>query len=221
MESYKIRFKFEKIKEFKFLSHLETVRLLIIAIRRAKIPVRYSEGFNPAPKLSLSFPIPVGLASFAEYADMELTEKITPAVFINRLNKNSGTGLQLCKAAYHREKLPSLMADIALVKYVFKLNIKYSTRLEDFKKELIIAREETNAIWKVDFEKQQADTDIVYLTVFGYTKVLNNNKIFKFNDFFINLKILSDNKKVDIMDFYKKEAYVIRGDVLKTPLDIV
>ncbi len=221
MENFKIRFKFKKINEFKYLSHLETVRLLMIAIRRAKIPIKYSEGFNPNPKLNLSFPIPVGLGSFAEYADMEIYEKVSPDVLVNCLNKNFGSGLQVIQAVYHKEKLPSLMADISLIKYVFKLNFKTCSQIEDYKNALQAIKEDTNTIWKAVFTQQQTNTHIVYLTIFGYTKVLNNNKIFKFNDFFINLKILSNNKSADIMDFFKEEAFVIRGDVLKTPIDIV
>lgn len=221
MENHKIRFKFQKINEFKYLSHLETVRLMIFAARRAKIPIKYSEGFSPNPKLNFSFPVPVGLASFAEYADMEVCEKIDTERFITDLNNNLGDGFKILEALFHKEKLPSLMADIAIIKYVFKLYFKNKSLTDDYRKEIIRMKEEQKSVWMDEFKESEADADIVYLNIFGYTKLLNNNNIFKFNDFLINLKILSNNKNVDIMDFFKEEAYVIRGDILKTPMNIV
>ena len=221
MENYKIRFKFQKINEFKYLSHLESVRLIILAARRAKIPVKYSEGFNPNPKLNFSFPVPVGLASFAEYADMEVCEKIDINEFKIALNNNLGSGFNILEAIFHKEKMPSLMADIAIIKYVFKLHFNDLSLLDDYKNEIGNIKKEIKSVWKNRFKVLEGNPDIVNLTIFGYTKLLNNNNIFKFNDFLINLKILSNNKNVDIMDFFKEEAYVIRGDILKTPMDIV
>jgi radical SAM-linked protein len=221
MESYKIRFKFQKINEFKYLSHLETVRLLVMAARRAKIPIKYSEGFSPNPKLNFSFPVPVGLGSFAEYADMDVYEKIDLSKFIADLNKNLGKGMEILDALFHKEKLPSLMADISIIKYVFRLSFDDKSFLEEYKSEIESMVKETCSVWMYEFAEPETDADIVYLNLFGYTKLLNNNKIFKFNDFLINLKILSSNKNVGIMDFFKKEAYVIRSNILKTPMCIV
>ncbi len=221
MENYKIRFKFQKINEFKYISHLETVRLLIMAARRSKIPIRYSEGFNPNPKLNFSFPVPVGLGSLAEYADMEVCEKIDLGRFVIDLNNNLGYGLKILDAVFHKEKLPSLMADISVIKYVFRLCFDDKSILEEYKNEIDSIKKEIKSIWMYEFSESQDDADIVYLNIFGYTKMLNDNKIFKFNDFLINLRYLSNNKNVGIMDFFKEEAYVIRGDILKTPMDIV
>ena len=59
-----IRFKVEGT--LRFLSHAETVRLLERACVRAGLRLRYSEGFNPHPKLSLPLPRPVGVESDEE-----------------------------------------------------------------------------------------------------------------------------------------------------------
>lgn len=67
-----IRLRYAKEGRVRALSHLETKTALERALRRAKLPVAYSQGFNPHPKLSFSPALPVGTESEAEYADMTL-----------------------------------------------------------------------------------------------------------------------------------------------------
>ena len=221
MESFKIRFKFQKLNEFKYLSHLDIVRLLIFSIRRAEIPVKYSEGFNPNPKINFSFPIPVGLASFAEYADIELEQEMNSEKFRIEINGNLKPGFYVTKAAMLKEKVPSLMADISVIKYNFDFYVSDYQLLNHFNEEIDSLKNDLNSIWKFKLKTFDNDPYIVKLILFGYTKVLNNNRIFKFNDFLINLKLLSSNKNAELKEFFKEEAYVIRGGILKTPMDIV
>jgi len=221
MESFKIRFKFQKLNEFKYLSHLDIVRLLIFSIRRAEIPVKYSEGFNPNPKINFSFPVPVGLASFAEYADIELEQEVDPEKFKAGINDNLKPGFDVTEAIPIKEKIPSLMADISVIKYNFDFYVPDNLFLKNFGKEIDSLKIDLNSIQKFELKSFDNNSDIVKLTLFGYTKTLNNNKIFKFNDFLINLKLLSSNNNAELKEFFKEEAYVIRGGILKTPMDIV
>jgi len=79
-----------------------------------------------------------------------------------------------------------------------------------------------SSIFLMNFNDRQFEkSNIVYLNLFGYTKNLKNNEIFKFKDFLINLKNISNNNYTEVKDFFKEEAYVIRENILKTPLDIV
>ena len=70
----KVRFKFHKIGKLKFISHLDLMRTMKGALGRAKVPLKYSEGFNPHPKMVFSLPLPVGAESICEYLDVVLTE---------------------------------------------------------------------------------------------------------------------------------------------------
>ena len=59
----KYRLQFSKEGETKYVSHLDLVRLFTRAFKRAELPLAYSEGFNPHPKMSIGLPLSVGVTS--------------------------------------------------------------------------------------------------------------------------------------------------------------
>ena len=68
----KIRIKFAKTGVMKFVGHLDVMRYFQKAIRRAELPIAYSEGFSPHMLLSFASPLGVGISSTGEYFDMVL-----------------------------------------------------------------------------------------------------------------------------------------------------
>lgn len=69
---YRYRLVFVKEGEFIFLSHLDLQRTFIRVLRRAGLPLSYSQGFNPQPRLSFAAPLAVGIASTGEYLEFDL-----------------------------------------------------------------------------------------------------------------------------------------------------
>jgi len=220
-EYNKIRFKFNKINEYKYLSHLETVRLILMAVSRANINVRYSEGFSPNPKINFSFPVPVGLASLAEYSDIDITEKMDAGDFKKTLNLQLSEQMQLLDAKNIAGKVPSLMGDIGFCSYVFTIDIKGAKHKSGIKNDIMGNKEFSESIYSMEILDSGKDCDIVNLSLIGYTKAYANNKIFKFNDFLKYFKYLSNKMDIVVKDYFKKEAYILREGVLKTPLEIV
>ncbi|MCE5329473.1 TIGR03936 family radical SAM-associated protein [bacterium] len=218
-EETKIRFKFIKIKEFKYLSHLETVRLIVMAVNRAGINVKYSEGFNPNPRINFSFPVPVGLASMAEYSDIEITGDMSAEDFKGRINQQLKEQIRVLEAKKILTKVLSLMGDIALCSYCYKLKDIKKDAGGKIKNGISTHPEFSRSIYKLDFN--EINSLIVNLNIIGYTKVLENNTIFKFNDFLKYFKYLSNNEGIMVKDYFKEEAYVLREGNLKTPLEIV
>ena len=86
-EHYIYRVKFTKGEEVKFIGHLDIMRLFQRAIKRAKLPVAYSQGFNPHQLLSFASPLTLGATSEGEYGDIEMAEKIEPYIVMQELNK--------------------------------------------------------------------------------------------------------------------------------------
>ena len=82
----KIRFRFAIQGPLRFLSHLETMRVFTRSLRRAQLPVYYSQGFHPQPALAFATALPVGVESTGEYADVVLYERLEPVVFQERLH---------------------------------------------------------------------------------------------------------------------------------------
>ncbi|NLL48312.1 MAG: DUF2344 domain-containing protein [Firmicutes bacterium] len=98
-----IRFQFAKGPEVQFLSHLDLVRTMERALRRAGLPIAYSEGFTPRPIMSFSYALPVGILSEAEYGDYTFAEALAPEEFVARYNQHLPTGFRVLQA----ECLPS------------------------------------------------------------------------------------------------------------------
>ena len=82
----KARIKFSKTGSLKFIGHLDVMRYFQKLMRRADIPISYSEGFSPHQIMSFAMPLGIGDESIAEYTDIELTEKITTKEAIDKLN---------------------------------------------------------------------------------------------------------------------------------------
>ena len=86
MVSGKIRLKFKKTGKLKFISHLDLMRTMKGALGRAGVPLKYSEGFNPHPKMVFSLPLPVGAESVCEYLDITLTEECDEKKLLDGIN---------------------------------------------------------------------------------------------------------------------------------------
>lgn len=86
-----VRIKYAKQNEARFFSHLDTIRILLRAARRADLPLLYSKGFSPKPKVSFSLPLPLGHTSETEYADfqMDLSENTAGEQIKNLLSSYS------------------------------------------------------------------------------------------------------------------------------------
>lgn len=106
----RIRFRFQKIGILRFLSHLEVMRALARALRRAGIAVAYSQGFNPQPKLSLALALPVGVEGRQELGDIELRAAMAPEELVARVNRCLAAELQWLRAWEVSLTAPSLTA---------------------------------------------------------------------------------------------------------------
>lgn len=120
----KIRIRYSKTGLSRFISHLDIIRIFDRAARRANIPLVYSQGFNPRPKLSFGPPLTLGVASIAEYLDVE-TELGKEAHFADQLNAVLPEGIRVLMQKTIYTKVPALAASIN--------HVTYETFLEDFR----------------------------------------------------------------------------------------
>jgi radical SAM-linked protein len=95
---YKIEFIFTKKEAMKYISHLDLMRLFMRALRRGRIPIKISEGFNPHPKLSIKRALKLGLESENEEAIIALKQFIAPQDFIEKLQKQLPPGIFIKEA---------------------------------------------------------------------------------------------------------------------------
>ena len=86
MLSEAVRIKFSKVGSLQFISHLDLNRTMKTVMIRAGIPIKYSEGFNPHPKMVFALPLSVGAESVTELLDFKITRPMPKAELIARLN---------------------------------------------------------------------------------------------------------------------------------------
>lgn len=113
----RIRFRFSCGEEVRFLSHLDLLRLLQRAMRRAGLPLSYTGGFSPRLKLSLAAPLPVGVTASKEYGEVFLVEPLSPASFRRRLEGQLPRGLLITGAAAVPAGRPPLAAVVNAALY--------------------------------------------------------------------------------------------------------
>ncbi|MBQ6321587.1 MAG: DUF2344 domain-containing protein [Lachnospiraceae bacterium] len=100
----KVRIKFSKQGNMKFIGHLDIMRYFQKALKRAGIPIRFTEGFSPHMILSFASPLGVGITSSGEYADLELTcETIEKGPFLDALNAQMVEGMEILDVTQIRE----------------------------------------------------------------------------------------------------------------------
>ena len=92
---YKVRFVFAKKGMMRFISHLDLMRLFMRALRRAELPLKMTEGFNPHPKLSIKRALRLGLESDGEEASILLKEQINAEEFKERLQRQLPEGIHI------------------------------------------------------------------------------------------------------------------------------
>ena len=93
----KVRIKFEKRGNLRFIGHLDLMRYFQKANRRAELPLAYSEGFSPHQIMSFAAPLSMGVESTGEYADFKLTDDadITSEEAVRRMNREMAEGLKV------------------------------------------------------------------------------------------------------------------------------
>ncbi|NLB78476.1 MAG: DUF2344 domain-containing protein [Clostridiaceae bacterium] len=118
-----LRFKFLRGQELKYIAHLDVLRVFERAIKRVKIPVAYTQGFNPRQKLVFGLPMSIGLTSDSEYADIELAEDMEPEDFIAQLNDGLPEGLKVEEAVAQTTR-DNIMNQITAARYEIVFEVK-------------------------------------------------------------------------------------------------
>ncbi|SMP49640.1 TIGR03936 family radical SAM-associated protein [Anoxynatronum buryatiense] len=124
-----IRARYSKTGHMRFLSHLDLVRLFERAFRRAKMPLVFTQGYNPHPIISFAAPLSVGVGSIAEYVDVQLAEPVSPDTFVHLMNEILPPGIVIMQATTKDSKASdSLMQEAAIMQY--SLTFKSANPLE-------------------------------------------------------------------------------------------
>ncbi len=131
-----MRSRFYKKGDMVFISHLDLIRVFERAIRRADIPVAYTQGFNPHPIMAFATALGIGVASEGEYIDIKLSDNMSSELFMNELNSVLPEGLKIIKSKVITNKAKSLMSIICSSTYLVKLKTKKLLNETDIKQHI-------------------------------------------------------------------------------------
>ncbi len=159
----RISFSFARKLPLAYISHLDMLRLFLRALRRSRLPLAFSQGFNPHPRLTLALPLPVGVTASEEYGEIYFTEFIRPEDFIGRLRPQLPEALELIDAYIVRPEAPSLASRIeaALYRAILKNGFEQRLTAESVRDALerLLAREEI-IIQRKTKKKKTASTNV-------------------------------------------------------------
>ena len=117
---YKLISKYSKTGNLKYISHLDVLRFVQRSVKRAGLPAKYSEGFNPHMKTSFGYPLSLGIESIGEYFELEFNENVEPEQFVERMNKVLPKEMQIIKSKV-ADETESIMKRCALAEYIINL----------------------------------------------------------------------------------------------------
>ncbi|MBR5705007.1 MAG: TIGR03936 family radical SAM-associated protein, partial [Deltaproteobacteria bacterium] len=126
-----VRMRLAKTGKTRFLGHLEMMSVVHRAVRRARIPVRFSEGFHPAPRIAFGDALPLGVESLAEIVDMELNESLDPSAVEAALNRELPEGIAVSEAVQIPPGTLSPAESVESSCYRIALNGEDRTQLEE------------------------------------------------------------------------------------------
>ncbi len=188
-----VRIKYSKTGDLKYISHLDIMRCFERALARAEVPLCFTHGYNPHPHIIFSSPLPLGIESECEFANIKLSDEISFNDMIKKLNNTMPNEIRI-KNIY--SDFMSLK-DLLYTRYIFYVHTNDLER--DFQmlsqilssKEIIgekINKKNPNNVKNINVSEQIKQFDlniendmIVIAAVLDSNNNSNLNPIFFFN----------------------------------------
>lgn len=156
----RIRLKFSKYGTMKYIGHLDMLRYFQKAFRRANVPMKYSEGFNPHPVMSFAAPLGVGITSEGEYLDIETDGDIDLKALVFDVNAQMVEGCDVLAARELLQDEKKAMAAVTAADYIVFLKKDASLLCDmDVKNtvEAFISQDSINVVKKTKKGEREID----------------------------------------------------------------
>lgn len=119
--AFRLRLRYAKVQRARFIGSVELTNVFYRAVRRASLPIAFTRGHHPLPRISFGPALPFGMESESEFADFYFTERVDPAVVRTRLNLELPPGVVVLGAQPLDVRAPSLGKQISVFRYVADL----------------------------------------------------------------------------------------------------
>lgn len=163
----KLRVKFSKTDSMRYLSHNELMTAILRALRRADIPVAYSAGFHPHPRISFGPALAAGIEGLHEYFDIELTALMDVPDFVNRLNCELPPGLEVLHSKLIPREERALNDFISRYEYEVIIDKEEDKQIKSFTQQLqcLVSREKGTVDIRIMVEKAEVCGDTLRLVL--------------------------------------------------------
>ncbi len=115
------RITFSRGPEIKYISHLDLLRMWERILRRARVPLAFSKGFNPHPRLALAAPLPVGVLATAEILEIHLDPPMPPPDLERAIHQQLPPGVRVSHVEEVEDSGPSLPSLVRAAEYEVQL----------------------------------------------------------------------------------------------------
>ena len=149
-----VRMSFQKTGMAKFISHLDTVRCITRAMKRACVPIWYTEGFNPHAFLTFAMPLSLGFESLCETVDFRLMEEVHLEELAERINNALPVDITV-KEIYVHETSPN---DIRWAEYKIIFNNPDALLLD--KAESVLSADEIIVLKKAKQGRKKVEKEV-------------------------------------------------------------
>lgn len=113
----RIRITFSKTGALKYIGNLDLHTIWERAARRAGLPLAYTQGFHPQPKINIASPLPLGISSHCEIVDLRLNEDVELTSLPARLQSAMPSGIGIIKVEQVDEHAPALQTQVVAAEY--------------------------------------------------------------------------------------------------------
>ncbi len=226
-----IRVKYAKTSEGRFLSHLDMARTMERAFRRARLPLAFSEGFNPHPKFSFGSALAVGVTSEGEYLDIELREDLPLEEIRSRLETALPPGLKLMEIKKLENREESLSARINMARYQVKSPLPHPVSQEQVDDTISAILAES--VFSITRQGKKGPREVnIREGIFDLKGKVEDNVLWLEMDLQTGsegnvrpdevLQILRDRGKIPLGPFvciHRQGLFIRQGDRIKTPME--
>jgi radical SAM-linked protein len=230
---YRLRIKYGKLESLKFLSHLEVARAFEKAFKRAEIPLGFTCGFSPHPKISYGSVLPVGVISDCEFMDIVLTKRLMEEELLKKINLFLPDGLIVFDLKYTGLNEPSLMDSIDTAVYQVTIKIQvcagqgfslalFKQNIEDFliQEDIFVSRKKNKEISSFRLKDRLINFNVLglegRLATLNLTVQVGNKGNLKPEEV---VKAFSDfcENRLDVLETKRTALLISRDNILVDP----
>lgn len=201
-----LRVFFKKRGRMQYISHLDLMRTMTRVIVRARLPVAYSEGFNPIPRLSFAAPLSVGVESDYEILDIKITHEVDFDEVKEALNRNLCEELSVFDVAMAEAKVK----DAAYAAYTLRIGTEGACDALSARVEEVLNKKPLSVVKKTKSGEKEVDLSPLVKTA---TSEMDGGEIK------VTLELLCDNASFLNPDYLvtalKAETGILSGDETK------